>query len=187
MPIIKTIKGNVLEAKEPFIAHGVNCIGVMGAGVALELAKKWPSSELKYREYCFKASAHPEQLLGRSLASYEKEQHKMIFHVFSQVGIGVNKRQVNYGAIARAFCTINDDLKLMRERDIIATQEKWELDKEKFKADGLSVEPDKPALPPLPTLAIPRIGARLGGGHWPIIEEIIHQCTPDVAIVVYVQ
>ena len=36
-----------------------------------------------------------------------------------------------------------------------------------------------------PTLAIPRIGSGLGGGSWPIIEEIINGVTPDIDVVVY--
>ena len=38
---MKEIYGNLLEIKEGIICHQVNCQGVMGAGIALQIKKKW--------------------------------------------------------------------------------------------------------------------------------------------------
>ncbi|WP_411668007.1 hypothetical protein [Bacillus subtilis] len=39
--MIKIIQGDLLEAKENIIAHQVNCKGVMGSGIALQIKKKY--------------------------------------------------------------------------------------------------------------------------------------------------
>ena len=38
-----TIKGDLLEITEGIICHQVNCQRVAGAGLALQIRKKWPS------------------------------------------------------------------------------------------------------------------------------------------------
>lgn len=47
MPIIY-VKGDVTKAKEDVIAHGVNCKGAMGSGVALALLKRWSAVREQY-------------------------------------------------------------------------------------------------------------------------------------------
>jgi O-acetyl-ADP-ribose deacetylase (regulator of RNase III) len=41
-------KGNVLEASEMIIAHGCNCSGGFGSGVAGQIAQKWPEVRAAY-------------------------------------------------------------------------------------------------------------------------------------------
>jgi hypothetical protein len=40
MPIVKEIKGDLLEAPQPFIAHGVNCKGLMSAGLGQKMNRE---------------------------------------------------------------------------------------------------------------------------------------------------
>lgn len=35
------------------LAHGVNCKGAMGAGIAVEFKKRWPEMARKYRTQCY--------------------------------------------------------------------------------------------------------------------------------------
>lgn len=44
MPI-KYIKGNLLESDCDVIAHGCNCFNTMGAGIARQIARKWPQAK----------------------------------------------------------------------------------------------------------------------------------------------
>jgi len=45
-------KGNLLEATQDIIAHGCNCSGGFGRGVAGQIAKKWPAVKAAYfRQY----------------------------------------------------------------------------------------------------------------------------------------
>lgn len=41
--------GNILDIKSGIILHQANCQGVMGAGLALQLKKKWPVVYTDYR------------------------------------------------------------------------------------------------------------------------------------------
>lgn len=41
--MIEIIEGDLLNSGEQVIAHGCNCQGVMGAGIAGQIAKRWPN------------------------------------------------------------------------------------------------------------------------------------------------
>ena len=58
---------NLLEVKSGIICHQVNCIGAMGAGLALQIRNKWPNVFSEYREQCGQFMAHPEMMLGHVL------------------------------------------------------------------------------------------------------------------------
>lgn len=45
---IKLIQGDLLNAKTSIIAHGVNCAGGFGSGVAGAIARKWPRVKTAY-------------------------------------------------------------------------------------------------------------------------------------------
>lgn len=46
--MVKYKKGDLLEASEDIIAHGVNCVGGFGSGVAGQIAKKYPHARDSY-------------------------------------------------------------------------------------------------------------------------------------------
>ena len=49
---IKIIKGNIWNTKCQVIVNTVNCVGVMGAGIALEAKLRYPEMFKKYQEIC---------------------------------------------------------------------------------------------------------------------------------------
>lgn len=51
MPV-KIIKGNIFTSKCQTIVNTVNCVGVMGAGIALEYRLRYPEMFEKYVQYC---------------------------------------------------------------------------------------------------------------------------------------
>ena len=48
---MKIIKGDLLNETTGLIAHGVNCQGVMGKGIALAIKKKYPQVFIDYKQY----------------------------------------------------------------------------------------------------------------------------------------
>lgn len=103
--MINHIVGDVLAIRRGVIVHGCNCIGVMGAGVALQVALKWPKIERHYRELC--AISKSEQLLGKI------DVHKLgsgdglfLVNAFTQLEPGGGK-QVSYDAMAECFRRIS--------------------------------------------------------------------------------
>lgn len=46
------VKGNIFTTKCQTIVNTVNCVGVMGAGIALEMRYRYPNMFFKYKELC---------------------------------------------------------------------------------------------------------------------------------------
>lgn len=51
--------GNMFTTELPAIAHGVNCKGLMGSGVAAIIRKDWPEVNEAYVAVCDKGLLHP--------------------------------------------------------------------------------------------------------------------------------
>lgn len=56
---------NLLNVKEGIICHQVNCVGVMGAGIALQIKEKWPDVFKQYASLCKIFKNNPAALLGK--------------------------------------------------------------------------------------------------------------------------
>ena len=50
--MIKEIKGNIFNSKCQALVNTVNCVGVMGKGIALECKLRFPGMFEKYKEFC---------------------------------------------------------------------------------------------------------------------------------------
>lgn len=144
--MIEYRKGNLLNVTSGVIAHGVNCQGVMGSGVAKAIREKYP---FVYRTYLKKVQKWVEfnnntsALLGQVQFCSTAEDcvftgpNVVVANCFTQDFYGTDKRHVNYEAVAHCFYTLNLRAKLYGQ------------------------------------LNIPKIGAGLGGGDWNVIESII--------------
>lgn len=52
--MITWTEGDLFTCGITAIAHGVNCRGVMGAGIAVEFRRRWPQMFESYRKRCLK-------------------------------------------------------------------------------------------------------------------------------------
>ncbi|UUV47075.1 macro domain-containing protein [Bacillus phage vB_BanS-Thrax5] len=86
--MIKIIDGDLLQAKEDIIAHQVNCMGVMGSGVALQIKKQHPKAYEVYKELVNEAEKEKSVrfLLGKSLVVESNGKH--IANLFGQYTYG---------------------------------------------------------------------------------------------------
>lgn len=50
--MIKFVKGDILKSKCDVLVNPVNCVGVMGAGLALQFKKKYPDMFKEYYRMC---------------------------------------------------------------------------------------------------------------------------------------
>ena len=102
--MIKIVEGNLLEAKEEYICHQVNCQGAMGSGVALQIKKEYPQA---YEDYVTLCKETNNALLG-----YEQyvriDENKFIVNLFGQDKYGYGKRQTNYIALIMAITSVLD-------------------------------------------------------------------------------
>lgn len=52
--MINYVKGDILQSKDEAVVNPVNCIGVMGAGLAKQFREKYPHMFLAYKSVCDK-------------------------------------------------------------------------------------------------------------------------------------
>lgn len=62
MPLVE-LKGNLFNSSAQTLVNTVNCVGVMGKGVALEFRRRFPEMFEVYRNICDERKLRPGQLL----------------------------------------------------------------------------------------------------------------------------
>lgn len=60
MITIKT--GNIFDSNKDVLVNPINCVGVMGKGLALDFKNKYPNMFLKYKEACSQGKVIPGKL-----------------------------------------------------------------------------------------------------------------------------
>ena len=93
---VEIIYGNLLESNANLICHQVNCLGVMGSGVALQIKNKWPIVFAEYRNLWEKYKNNIPYLLGMAQKVYLKEESEFnqdpmyVINMFAQINYGKN-------------------------------------------------------------------------------------------------
>lgn len=52
--MIKIVHGDLFDSEMKTLTNAINCVGVMGAGIALAFAKRYPAMLKEYEELCAK-------------------------------------------------------------------------------------------------------------------------------------
>ncbi len=60
--MIQFTTGNILRDDADAIVNTVNCVGVMGRGIALQFKKAWPENFKKYEEACRRGEVRPGRM-----------------------------------------------------------------------------------------------------------------------------
>lgn len=105
MPLVYT-QGDLLSwpAGTTVIAHGVSRQAVLGAGLALQIAERYPETKQAYLDAFEEAGqrgGYPQ--LGDIVVAPVENDSKRIVHCFTQNEIGRQKRQLDYEALYRAL------------------------------------------------------------------------------------
>jgi len=50
--MIEFVRGNLFDAEVGAITNAVNCVGVMGKGIALEFKRRYPDAFAAYKHEC---------------------------------------------------------------------------------------------------------------------------------------
>lgn len=91
---IRYVKGDLLASNLGFIAHGCNCRGVMGSGIAAQIRSRWPNV---YEVYRLK-----HQTMGLELGTIlpvRTLDGRMIINCMTQDDYGTGKMHADYDAI----------------------------------------------------------------------------------------
>ena len=109
--MIYNMNGNILNCEQKYIIHQVNCQGNMGAGLAKQLANKYPEIIKPYKDTCLKNLQ--SKLLGEVLKTKTKDG-KIILNIFGQGYYGAGSKQTNYNALinglTKIFLNANGDV-----------------------------------------------------------------------------
>lgn len=100
--MVTNFTGSVFASNAPVIAHQVNCKGVMGGGIALQVRQRYPSVFTVYKAMCKKTQ--PENLLGTIQPCLcGGAQERWIVNCFAQDGYGTDKQHTNYQALEQCL------------------------------------------------------------------------------------
>ena len=107
---VQIIRGDLLEADADIICHQVNCQGVMGAGVAKQIADKWPNVKKEYVKFC--NGKKKQNLLGEiqlvaANGGFQQEGDPLILNIFGQLYYGHDGVYTDYSALTKAFRKMN--------------------------------------------------------------------------------
>lgn len=101
--MVKYFNGDLLKSGCNIICHQVNTLGVMGAGIALQIKNRYPECFQYYNNICTKYKDAQEELIGGlQLWASEYSNSPTIANFFSQKGLGKNV-QTDYNAF-RTCC-----------------------------------------------------------------------------------
>lgn len=123
--MVKIVDGNLFDSKANFIVHQVNCQGVMGSGVALQVKERFPHVEVEYRKYvqrCKKNNLNPlgtvqyvpsevwalvmvNTMKNDNVFAYDNN-YQYIVNLFGQDDYGIGEQHTNLKAMKNAFLDI---------------------------------------------------------------------------------
>lgn len=159
---MKYVDGNITEATQFFIAHGCNAQGAMGSGVAQALRVKWPQIFEPYKRACNSMHILSDSY-AVSFVPVDVPDH-VVLNLITQDRYGRDgKKYASYLRITESLTDVID----LYSRALNPV----EYDRNQFE------------------IAIPKIGAGLGGLKWEFVEEILKELEekyPNVEFVVYV-
>lgn len=157
---IELIQGDIFDTHNVVIAHGVNCRGGFGSGIAGQIAKKYPKVREEYLKY------HNE--VGWQLADIQI------------IGCGelMGPTSTNPNSYYKPRIIVN-----------CATQDAY-LPRGVLHANYHAIERVCKKLRHFckeenHTLALPKIGCGLAGGDWNAVEEIYQNVFHDMDVKVY--
>lgn len=104
--MIEYIKGDLLTEKCDIICHQVNCVGVMGAGIAAQIKYKWKNVFDTYKTIC-NIPSNSEDLLGDcQIVKVDDANISYVANLFGQNLIGRNGVMTNYEALEQAMRSV---------------------------------------------------------------------------------
>jgi O-acetyl-ADP-ribose deacetylase (regulator of RNase III) len=97
---IAILNGDLLDQKTDVIAHQVNCLGVMEAGVALQIKNRWPEVYGEYKNFCRLGAVQTGFFLGKCLVIGSVDLNRpVVANLFGQDHCDSAIRNTSYDAV----------------------------------------------------------------------------------------
>ena len=77
--MLELTRGDILKADAEALVNTVNCVGVMGRGIALQFRKAFPENFKAYKSACDKKELHPGMMLVYDLNRFENPRYVVNF------------------------------------------------------------------------------------------------------------
>jgi O-acetyl-ADP-ribose deacetylase (regulator of RNase III) len=71
-------QGDLLRAETDAIVNAVNCVGVMGKGIALQFKKKWPENFRDYKRACDAGEVRPGKVHVHEMGTLAGRPHFIV-------------------------------------------------------------------------------------------------------------
>lgn len=93
MGTISEVTGDLFDKAHGFeaIGHGVNCFGMMGAGIAVPFRNKYPTMYERYKKMCDQGFLVPGMVMHHG-DPFRKHGPSMIYNIASQYQPGADAR-----------------------------------------------------------------------------------------------
>ena len=82
--MIKYVTGDLLAAECEALVNSVNCVGVMGRGVALAFKRRFPANFKAYKAACDWGELEPGRMLGGRNSISGRRFHRHRFATFKE-------------------------------------------------------------------------------------------------------
>ncbi|PSB00386.1 macro domain-containing protein [Merismopedia glauca] len=95
MPITQLIRGDLLAANAQILVNPVNCVGVMGKGLALQFKRTYPDNYTAYRQACDTGLVHPGKVFsyreanGIWIANFPTKRHWRDTSLMEDIELGI--------------------------------------------------------------------------------------------------
>lgn len=139
-------KGNLLDKfqnKYDVICHQVNCFGVMGGGIALQIKKRFPNVYMAYNKLCTAYMDNKQsnkKLLGHCQLVPVNSNYA-VANLFGQYDYGIDTRKTDYNAVRNALVSLRNQIESKNTECSIGFPYKF--------------------------------GCGLAGGNWDVVKQII--------------
>ena len=100
--LMNIIIGDLFESRAKTLVNTVNCVGVMGKGIALEFKKRYPAMFEEYEQLCSRKEVAPgkpyhySDLYGTSIINFPTKDHWRSPSKFSYIASGLDWFRANY-------------------------------------------------------------------------------------------
>lgn len=136
--------GSILSSPWPdVIAHQTNCQGVMGSGLAAQVAQVFPGAAEADRAW--QKRFNPLSKMLGTISVYQSDLGPTIINMYGQFSYGRAQRHTNYEALYRALLQLDQFVRA------------------KSQAEG------RPLVVRVPY----NLGSGRGGGSWPIVKAML--------------
>lgn len=114
--MIQIVEGDLLQSNVPVIGHQVNCLGIMGAGIAKQIKAKWFTVFSEYTRFCNKFVSDKELLGKCQFVKVDNSQIEYVANLFGEYSFAEavapfeGNRHTDYEALRESLISFKNQI-----------------------------------------------------------------------------